>query len=239
MLCFTPNLSIDNPKEQIMKIYDAPGFPNPARIRIVLAEKGLDSQIEFVKVDLFAAEHKQSAFLAINPAGTVPVLELDDGTFISEGVAITEYLDNLDGNPTLTGKTPKEKAVIHMMQKRADDQLIDAVGIYFHHATPGLGARLEAYKSPEWAHRKEWGERHHEKFVRGMKYFDSVLKTRPYVAGNDFSMADITAYAALLHAGAAGIAIPDDCAALSAWQAKVSERPSVKNRSGQVMELPG
>ena len=80
-----------------MKIYDIPGFPNPARIRIVLAEKGLDSQIEFVKVDLFAAEHKQSAFLAINPTGTVPVLELDDGTFISEGVAITEYLDNLDG----------------------------------------------------------------------------------------------------------------------------------------------
>lgn len=222
-----------------MKIYDIPGFPNPARIRIVLVEKGLDSQIEFVKVDLFAAEHKQSAFLAINPTGTVPVLELDDGTFISEGVAITEYLDNLEGNPTLTGKTPKEKAVIHMMQKRADDQLIDAVGIYFHHATPGLGARLEAYKSPEWAHRKEWGERHLEKFVRGMKYFDGVLKTYPYVAGDDFSMADITVYGALMHAGAAGIAIPDDCSALSAWQAKISERPSVKNRSGQVMELPG
>lgn len=222
-----------------MKIYDIPGFPNPARIRIVLAEKGLDSQIEFVKVDLFAAEHKQSAFLAINPTGTVPVLELDDGTFISEGVAITEYLDNLDGKPTLTGKTPKEKAVIHMMQKRADDQLIDAIGIYFHHATPGLGARLEAYKSPEWAHRKEWGERHLEKFVRGMKYFDGVLDAQPYVAGNDFSLADITVYGALLHAGAAGVAIPDDCSALSAWQAKISERPSVKNRSGQVMELPG
>jgi glutathione S-transferase len=153
-------------------------------------------------------------------------------------VAITEYLDNLDGNPTLTGKTPKEKAVIHMMQKRADDQLIDAAGIYFHHATPGLGARVEAYKSPEWAYRKEWGERHREKFVRGMKYFDSGLKTHPYVAGDDFSMADITVYTSLLHAGAAGIAIPDDCSALSAWQAKMSERPSVKNRSGQVMELP-
>jgi glutathione S-transferase len=216
-----------------MKIYDTPGFPNPARIRIVLAEKGLDPHIEFVKVDLFAAEHKQDAFLAINPTGTVPVLELDDGTFISEGVAITEYLDNLDGNPTLTGKTPKQKAVIHMMQKRADDQLIDAIGIYFHHATPGLGDRLLAYKSPEWAHRKEWGERHLDKFVRGMRYFDSVLKTQTYIAGDEFSMADITAYAALLHAGFASVAIPDDCTALSAWQAKISERPSVKNRSGQ------
>src|SRR5947207_15827737 len=132
-----------------MKIHDAPGFPNPARIRIVLAEKGLESQVQFVKVDLFAAEHKQSAFLAKNPAGVVPVLELDDGSYISECVAITEYLDNLDGHPILTGKTPRQKAVIHMMQKRADDQLIDAVGIYFHHATPGLGARLLTYKSPE------------------------------------------------------------------------------------------
>src|SRR5471030_2915401 len=216
-----------------MKIYDTPGFPNPARIRIVLAEKGLDSQIEFVKVDLFAAEHKQSAFLAINPTGTVPVLELDDGTFISEGVAITEYLDNLDGNPTLTGKTPKEKAVIHMMQKRADDQLIDAVGIYFHHATPGLGARLEAYKSPEWAHRKEWGERHLEKFKNGMRYFDGVLSTQPYVAGAQFSLADISVYCALLHAAFVGITVPEDCPALAAWQARVADRPSVKNRGGQ------
>jgi len=220
-----------------MKIHDAPGFPNPARIRIVLAEKGLESQVQFVKVDLFAAEHKQSAFLAKNPAGVVPVLELDDGSYISECVAITEYLDNLDGHPILTGKTPRQKAVIHMMQKRADDQLIDAVGIYFHHATPGLGARLLAYKSPEWAHRHEWGQRHRDKFVHGLRYFDSVLRGQPYIAGEQFSMADITVFAALLHGDAAGIAIPDDCAALSAWRANVSRRPSVKNRSGQVMDM--
>ena len=200
-----------------MKIHDAAGFPNPARIRIVLAEKGLESQVQFVKVCLFGAEHKKSEFLAKNPSGVVPVLELDDGTYISESVAITEYLDNLDGNPVLTGKTPREKALIHMMQKRADDQLIDAVGIYFHHATPGLGPVLQVYKSPEWAHREEWGNRHRDKFVRGIKYFDQVLKGQPYVAGEQFSMADITVFAALLHADAAGIAIPDDCTSLSAW----------------------
>lgn len=221
-----------------MKIYDTPGFPNPARIRIVLAEKGLDSSIEFIKVDLFEAEHKQSAFLAKNPAGTVPVLELDDGTFISESIAITQYLDNLDGKPTLTGVTPREKAVIQMMQKRADDQLIDAIGIYFHYATPGLGAKLDPYKSPEWAPRKEWGIRHKEKFVKGMHYFDQVLQTETYVAGDQFSVADITVYAALLHASAAGITIPAELKALSAWQVQVSARPSVKARTGQVMELP-
>ena len=216
-----------------MKIHDIPGFPNPARIRIVLAEKGLTEQVEFVKVDLFAAEHKQQAFLSKNPTGVVPVLELDDGVFISESIAITEYLDNLDGKPVLTGTTPREKAAIHMMQKRADDQLIDAIGIYFHHATPGLGAALQAYKSPEWAHRKEWGERNLEKFKRGMAYFDSVLATQPYLAGEQFSVADITAYCALLHAAFVDVTVPASLPALAAWQARVAERPSVKNRSGQ------
>lgn len=216
-----------------MKIYDTPGFPNPARIRIVLAEKGIDQLFEFVPVDLMAAEHKQPAFLAKNPNGVVPVLELDDGTYIAECVAITEYLDNLDGNPVLTGKTPREKAMIHMMQKRADDWMIDGIGIYFHYATPGLGAALQPYKAPEWAGRKEWGERQLEKFKNGLRYFDGILAKMPYLAGEQFSMADITVYAALLHAAFLNITVTDEYPALKAWQAKVAERPSVKNRSGQ------
>ncbi len=216
-----------------MKIYDTPGFPNPARIRIVLAEKGLEPMFQFVPVDLIAAEHKQPAFLAKNPNGVVPVLELDDGVYISECVAITEYLDNLDGNPVLTGKTPREKAMVHMMQKRADDWMIDGIGIYFHYATPGLGAALQPFKAPEWAGRKEWGERQLEKFNKGLKYFDGVLAKTPYLAGEQFSMADITVYAALLHAAFLSITVTDDYPALKAWQAKVAERPSVKNRSGQ------
>ncbi|MDB5977943.1 MAG: glutathione S-transferase [Nevskia sp.] len=212
-----------------MKIHDIAGFPNPFRVRIVLAEKGLASQIEFVNVDLPAAEHKQSAFLAKNPTGTVPVLELDDGTYISECTAITEYLDNLDGNSTLTGKTPREKAMIHMMQKRAESELIDAIGIYFHHATPGLGPQLQAYKSPEWEGRQEWGQRHRDRAVQGMRYFDEVLKGRPYVAGEQFSMADTTVLGGLLFAGFAQIAVPPECTALLEWKARMYERPSVKN----------
>ncbi|WP_179673249.1 glutathione S-transferase family protein [Duganella sp. 1224] len=216
-----------------MKIYDTPGFPNPARIRIVLAEKGLEQLFQFVPVDLIAAEHKQPAFLAKNPNGVVPVLELDDGTCISECVAITEYLDNLDANPVLTGKTAREKAMIHMMQKRADDWMIDGIGIYFHYATPGLGAALQPFKAPEWAGRKEWGERQLAKFKNGLKYFDGVLAKTPYVAGDQFSMADITVYAALLHAAFLSITVTDDYPALKAWQARVADRPSVKHRSGQ------
>ncbi|QJD90590.1 glutathione S-transferase family protein [Duganella dendranthematis] len=216
-----------------MKIYDTPGFPNPARIRIVLAEKGLEQLFQFVPVNLIAAEHKQPAFLAKNPNGVVPVLELDDGTYISECVAITEYLDNLDADPVLTGKTPREKAMIHMMQKRADDWMIDGIGIYFHYATPGLGDALQPFKAPEWAGRKEWGERQLEKFKNGLRYFDGILAKTPYLAGDQFSMADITVYAALLHAAFLNITVTDEYPALKAWQAKVAERPSVKNRSGQ------
>lgn len=216
-----------------MKIYDRPGFPNPARIRIVLAEKGLDASVEFVSVDLIGAEHKQPAFLGKNRSGVLPVLELDDGTFISESTAITEYLDNLDGRPTLTGGTPREKALIHMMQRRAEAELIDAVGLYFHYATPGLGAQLQAYKSPDWSGRTAWGNEHRDKALAGMRYFNDVLRTDPFIAGDTFSMPDITVFAGLMFADAAGIAIPDDLTALLAWRAKVSELPSVKNRSGQ------
>jgi len=219
-----------------MKIYDTPGFPNPARIRIVLAEKGLDAQVQFIKVDLVGAEHKQPAFLAKNPTGVVPVLELDDGTVLTETIAIATYLDNLDGKPTLTGATPRERAVILMMHKRADDQLIDAIGAYFHFGTQGLGAALQPYKSPEWAGRQEWAERQRDKYLKGLHDFNEVLKTQPYLAGAQFSIVDISAFAALIHGDFSGIAIPADCEALLAWRAKVAERPGVKHRSGQSLD---
>lgn len=214
-------------------MYERPGFPNPARIRIVLAAKHLDQGIEYVNVDLIGAEHKVQPYLAKNPLGVLPALELDDGTVLAESTAITEYLDHLDGNPVLTGRTPLERGLIHMMQRRAESEVLDAVGHYFHHATPGLGAALQAFKSPGWEGRREWGEREGQRAVAGMRYFDGVLGASPYVAGERFSMADITLLAGLWFAGAAGLAIPDDLAALKAWQARVEELPAVKERGGQ------
>jgi glutathione S-transferase len=216
-----------------MKIYDREGFPNPARIRIVLAEKGLDAAVEFVPVDLIGAEHKQPAFLEKNPSGVLPVLELVDGTLISESTAITEYLDNLDGHPTLTGISPREKALIHMMQRRAEAEVLDPVGIYFHYATPGLGEALQAHKSPDWVGRAVWGNRQGERAIAGMRYFDNVLQHSSFLAGPAFSMADITLFAGLMFAEAAGLSIPEECAALLEWRARMAQLPSVKNRSGQ------
>jgi glutathione S-transferase len=204
-----------------MRIYDFALGPYPSRVRIALDEKGLTPQIEFVDVDGPGGEHKTPEFRAKNYSGTVPVLELDDGTFIAECTAITQYLDTLDGKPTLTGTTPKEQGVIHMMTKRAEIEFLDAVSVYFHHATPGLGPKVERYQNPEW------GEHQREKAFRGLRYLDGILQKQPYIATDYFSMADLAVIGGLIFMGYLQLEVPDDCTAIPAWFAKVKERPSV------------
>ncbi|WP_299843457.1 glutathione S-transferase family protein [uncultured Roseovarius sp.] len=204
-----------------MKVYEFAGFPNPARVRIALAEKGLTDQVEFISVNVPEGEHLSEDYRAKNPSAAVPLLELEDGTYISECSAITEYLDQLDGAPSLTGKTPKDRAVIHMMQRRAESGLLDAVATYFHHATPGLGPDVESYQCAEW------GTHQKENVLKGMRYLDGVLADQPYLAGDDFTVADITAFAGLAFAGFAEIAVPEECKNLKDWHARVSTRPSI------------
>jgi glutathione S-transferase len=207
-----------------MRIYDWPTGPYPARVRIALAEKNLQSPIQFVTVNLWKGEHKKADFRAKNYSGTLPVLELGDGTFIAECTAITEYLDALDGPPTLTGRTPREKGLIHMMSKRAELELLDAISVYFHHATPGLGPDVELYQNAEW------GFRQRGKALEAMHYFDAVLKRQPFVAGEAFSMADITLIGGLIFAALVKLPVPAECNALQAWYARMQERPSVKHQ---------
>lgn len=205
----------------MLRVYDCKGFPNPTRVRIAVAEKDLADRVAYVPVDVPGGEHKTPAFLAKNPAGAVPVLEFEDGTTIAECTAITEYLDHLKGEPVLTGRGPRERAIVHMMQRRAEAGLLDAVAAYFHHATPGLGPRIETWQNPEW------GLKSRERAVAGMRYLDGVLAERPFLAGERFTMADITAFAGLAFADFAGIGIPDELAHLAAWRARVAARPSV------------
>ncbi|WP_420382176.1 glutathione S-transferase [Novosphingobium sp.] len=208
----------------MMKVFDWFDGPYPARVRIAIAEKHLRSEVEFVSVDLWGGEHKSPAFLAKNYSGTLPVLELADGTLIAECTAITEYLDNLDGAPILTGTTAREKGLIHMMSKRAELEVLDAISVYFHHATAGLGPHVELYQNAEW------GLRQRDKALRGMRYFDGILRQQPFVTGDYFSMADITLIGGLIFADLVKVAIPDDCDALSAWWVQMQQRPSVRNR---------
>jgi glutathione S-transferase len=218
-------INFDANKLAVMKIYDFPTGPYPARVRIALAEKNLQSRVQFETVNLYKGEHKKPTFLATkNYSGTLPVLELDDGTLIAECTAIIEYFDALDGAPTLTGGTPREKGLIHMMSKRAELELLDAISVYFHHATPGLGPDVEIYQNAEW------GFRQRDKALRGMRYFDGVLKKQQFVAGEAFSMADITVIGGLIFAGLVKLPVPAECEALQAWYTRMQERPSVKHR---------
>ena len=150
------------------------------------------------------------------------MLKFEDGTCIAECTAITEYLDHLAGEPTLTGRSARDRAMIHMMQRRAEAGLLDAVSTYFHHATPGLGPHIETYQN------REWGEKSRERAIDGMRYLDGVLAQRAYLAGENFTMADIAAFAGLIFADFAKIDIPVELTHLTAWRARVADRPSVK-----------
>ena len=204
-----------------MKVYDFEGFPNPARVRIALKEKGVSDQVEFISVNVPEGEHQQPVFLEKNPNSAVPVLELEDGTYICECTAITEYIDHAFAGISLTGKTPRQRAIIHMMQRRGEQNLLDAVAAYFHHATAGLGPKIESYQN------EQWGLKQRERALEGMIYFDEVLSRTPYVAGDEFSMADITVFAGLSFAEFANIEIPAQCQYLREWQTRIAARPSV------------
>ena len=204
-----------------MKIYDVEGFPNPARVRIALAEKGAMDQVDFIPVDVMGGEHRSAAFKAKNPDAVVPCLELEDGSHIGQCNAITEYIDATFDGPSLTGTTPKERARISMMNSRAENGLLNAVSTYFHHATPGLGPDLETYQCAEW------GNKQKEVAGKTMAYLNDVLAENDYLAGEAFSMADITAFAGLVFADFANVEIPTNLEHLQAWRAKVAARPSV------------
>ncbi len=203
-----------------MKIYEFKDFPNPRRVRIFLAEKGIDN-VSFVQVDVPSGEHRTEAFKAKNPFATVPVLEFDDGICISETVAISRYFEEKHPEPCLMGKTPQEKAEIEMWQGRIENGLMETVAAYFHHATPGLG-ELETYQNVEW------GQKNREKAIATIQFLDQVLSDRKFIAGDAFSVADITGLCSTDFAAFVNIAIPEDCINVKRWYTDISSRPSAK-----------
>lgn len=206
-----------------MKIYDIENFPNPMRVRIALAEKNATEQVEFINVDVMAGQHRSADFLTKNPLAGVPVLELEDGTFISECTAITEYIDNHLTGISLTGESAKQRAVIQMMQRRAEIMVLDAVAGYFHHATAGLGEQLETYQN------EDWGLKQRERAAQGFDYFNTILADQEFVAGHSYSMADITLYAGLAFADFAQVKIPEQYTHLAQWRTRISKRPALNS----------
>ena len=200
-----------------MKLYEYEASPNPRRVRMFLAEKGVD--VERIQVDVPGGEHRSEVFRAKNPDATVPCLELDDGTVISGCVAISRYMEETYPDAPLMGTTPAEAGKITMWQRRVEEGLLDAGTTYFHHATNGLG-ELEPFQI------KEWGEKNGERVKATLERLEKELTEQPYVAGDKFTIADITAFVGYSFAKFVGLVGTGDMPHLDRWFAAVSDRAS-------------
>ncbi|MCX7863440.1 MAG: glutathione S-transferase family protein [Novosphingobium sp.] len=201
-----------------MRIWGDRYFGNPVRVSIFALEKGID--LEFIPVDLFAGEHRTEAFLARNPAAQVPVLELDDGTCISETIAICRYLERLYPDPPLMGRTPLEEATIEMWNRRIEFGFADAARQVFRH-TAAFVRPLEPVQLPQWA------ELNRPRLIAGLELMESQLARQRFLAGPDFSVVDITAIMPFPLLGRIDVEIPAHCTALRRWHDEVMARPSV------------
>jgi len=202
-----------------MRLYNSNLAPNPRRVRIFLAEKGLS--LPTVDVDLGRLEQKSAVFSALNPFQAVPALELDDGTIIAESIAICRYFEELHPDPPLFGVGPLERATVEMWQRRLELSLFFPVAQAFRHSHPAM----KAMESPQI---KEWAEANRPRALAAMARVDEALSDRPFIAGERFTVADITGLVALDFTRSARIAIPEELARLKRWREALAARPSAK-----------
>jgi len=210
----------------MMKLYDSPTAPNPRRVNIFAAEKGIE--LESVLVDLRAGEHKTPEFIGKNPSGKIPILELEDGTCIGETVAICRYLESLVPTPNLFGESPVETALIEMQHRFIEFELASGIGQAWVNgpivASMGIVESIPASR--------ERGD----KLTRAyFKRLNDELSQRDYIAGDRFTVADITALCWIdFAAGMVFLRPEDELDALWKWHQRVSRRDSVKNTASSM-----
>jgi len=204
-----------------MKLHTSQRAPNPRRVDMFIAEKGIEG-IAREFVDLNAGEQRSATFTARNPLARVPVLELDDGRFLAESRAICTYLEGLYPEPNLMGRTAVERAFIEMADRQVEMYLLATIANCVRHTHPGL-ATLEQPQFPEF------GASQGEKLLGIARIFDARLAAQPWMAGERYTIADITAFCGIEFArlmkfrpGDAGL--PH----LQAWRDRVAERPSAR-----------
>ncbi len=204
-----------------MKLYTAPRAPNPRRVTMFMVEKNITT-IDLVNVDLNAQEHKGEAYRAISPLAKVPALELDDGRVLTETRAICTYLEGLYPEPNLMGNGFEERAFIEMADRRVEWNLMLGIANSVRHTHPGLSV----LEQPQFA---DFGQSQAQKVVVIAQWFDQLLQHQPWMAGERFTIADITAFCAIefaklmkFNAGKQGLT------ALQAWRDRVAERASAQ-----------
>ena len=206
-----------------MKLYDYTVAPNPRRVRIFLAEKGI--ALPTIQVDLRAGEQFTPEFRAINPACTVPVLEFDNGQRIAEVVAICVYFEAIHPDPPLMGIGPQDRAIVAAWQSRAEREGLLAVAEAFRNSTPGLKGR--ALPGPDnYDQIPALAERGRARVARFFEAIDRALADREFVAGDRYSIADITALVTVDFAAWIKLSIPGACRHLDRWHKAMAARPS-------------
>lgn len=202
-----------------MKLYDLAPAPNPRRVRIFVAEKGLE--IERVPVDLRRGEHKTPEFLAKNPSGKIPVLETEEGC-IAESVAICRYLEALHPEPNLFGSTPFELGRVDMFNRILELELWTQIGVSWVNGP--VVAKMAPGRYPQNAEAKRTSDANVRRFYERL---NRELGVRPFMAGERFTIADITGLTAVDFAAGMVDLKPDaSLEALWDWHARVSARPS-------------
>ncbi len=202
-----------------MKLYDAGRAPNPRRVRIFLAEKGIS--VPLVPVDLAKLEHKTPDFAAVNPLQESPALELDDGTVITESIAICRYFEELHPEPPLFGVGALERAEVEMWQRRLEFHLFGTVRAVFRHLHPAM-AEMEVPQVPAW------GEANKPRVAAFLGVLDRHLADREFVCGNRFTVADITGLVSLDFMKPAKLSVPEELDNVRRWHAALAARPSAK-----------
>ncbi|MCG8270635.1 glutathione S-transferase [Aquamicrobium sp. NLF2-7] len=200
-----------------MKLFDGGRAPNPRRVRVFLAEKGIE--VPIVPVDMGAMEHRSEQVRSRNPLQGLPVLELDDGTILTETVAICRYFEEIQPAPPLFGEGAVGKALVEMWQRRVELELFMRVAHSFRHIHPAM-------KEWEVPQIPEWGEANKPKVTKFLHFLDGELANREFIAGDAYTIADITGLIAIDFMKPARIALPDDCVHVRRWYEAVSARPS-------------
>jgi glutathione S-transferase len=202
-----------------MKLYDSKMAPNPRRTRIFMAEKGISVPTE--QVDMMKMEHKTPEYTAINPLQRMPVLVLDDGTVIAESLAICRYFEGVQPEPPLFGVGAKESALVEMWSRRVENNFFATVAAVFRHLHPAM-KELEVPQVPAWA------EANRPRVTQFLELLDGELAKREFIAGDRFSIADITAMCTVDFMKPARLTVPEGAANVKRWHAAVSARPSAK-----------
>jgi glutathione S-transferase len=200
-----------------MKLYDSSRAPNPRRTRIFLSEKGISLPTE--QVDIMAMQHKTPEYTTINPLQRMPALVLDDGTVITESIAICRYFEILRPDPPLFGQGAKEIALVEMWNRRCEINFFANVAAVFRHLHPSM-KELEVPQLPEWA------EANKPRVAWFLELLDRELATREFVAGDRYSVADITAQVTVDFLKPARLSVPEGLGNVKRWHAAVSARPS-------------